>query len=397
MNIRKSAGPDGIPHKLLKIATPVIAAPLTKLFNYCIDVGEWPCQWKLSNVTPVYKKDDDTSKTNYRPVSVLSAIPKVFEKVKYDQLYSVFTSIFSDNMSGFLRGHSCCSALLKLTDDWRLALDKKKDVGVVAIDLSKAFDSICHNLLLAKLKAYGVHDSAIKLIQQYLSGRLQRVKCNGNVSDWLPIRCGVPQGSLLGPLLFNIFVNDVNYSAGTSSLRLYADDTTQYVAQECPAILESALNHDIMNLTHWFTANYLQVNASKTQAMTLGKSQHTYNFLVGDKTIEIEPTLKILGVTLDRDLSFKPHVTIMLKKAYAMIAALRRIKRLVSSDVMISLYKAYVLPHIEYCCPLLLGISKTLKNSTERSNHFAIKSLLNLSNSASYDLCLAMAAMDTLE
>ena len=159
----------------------------------------------------------------------------------------------------------------------------------------------------------------------------------------------------------------------------------------------STLNHDILNVTHWLTANYLQVNVSKTQAMTLGKSQHTYNFLVGDKTIEIEPTLKIFGVTLDRDLSFNPHVTIMLKKAYAMITALHRIKRLVPSDVMISLYKGYVLPHIEYCCPLLLGISKTLKNTIERSNHFAFKSLLNLSNSASYDLCLAMAAMDTLE
>ena len=143
------------------------------------------------------------------------------------QLYSAFTPIFSDNMSGFLRRYSCCSALLKLTDDWRHALDKKKDVRVVAIDLSKAFDSICHNLLQAKLKAYGAQDSALKLTQSYLSGRLQRVKCNGNVSDWLPIRCGVPQGSLLGPLLFNIFVNDVNYSAAFSSIRLYADDTTQ--------------------------------------------------------------------------------------------------------------------------------------------------------------------------
>ena len=112
-----------------------------------------------------------------------------------------------------------------------------KDVAVIAIDLSKAFDSICHNLLLARLKAYGNHDSAIKLIQSYLSGRFQRVKCNGKVSDWLPLRCGAPQGSLLGPLFFNIFVNDVNYSAGSSSLRLYADDTTQYIAVRAPAHL----------------------------------------------------------------------------------------------------------------------------------------------------------------
>ena len=109
-------------------------------------------------------------------------------------------AVFPDNMSGFLLGHSCCSALLKLTDDWRQALDNKKDVPVVAVGLSKGFDSICHSLLLAKLKVYGVHDSAIRLIQSYLSGRFHRVKCNEKVSDWLPLRLGVPQGSLLGPL-----------------------------------------------------------------------------------------------------------------------------------------------------------------------------------------------------
>ena len=163
--------------------------------NCCIESAQWPKQWKLSNVSPVYKKEEETIKLNYRPVSVLSTISKLFERVKYDQLYNKFLPTFSVNMSGFpLRGHSCCTALLKLTDDWRTALDQKKDVGVVAIDPSKAFDSICHNLLLAKLKAYGLRDSAIELIQSYLSHRFQRVKCNGVYSDWLPIRCGLPQG-----------------------------------------------------------------------------------------------------------------------------------------------------------------------------------------------------------
>ena len=316
LNFRKPAGPDEIPPKLLKIAAPVIAGPMTKLFNYCIDVGEWPCQWKLSNVTPVHKKDDETSKTTYRPISVLSVIPKpVFEKLQFDQLYSVFTPVFSDNMSGFLRGHSCCSALLKLTDDWRQALDNKKDVAVIAIDLSKVFDSICHNLLLAKLKAYGVHDSAIKLIQSYLSGRFQREGVRLAASSlWSTAR--EPSRSAF----LNIFVNDVNFSAGSSSLRLYADDTTQYIAHESPCTLESTLNQDIERLSLWFTANYLQVNATKTQAMKLGKSQYPYNLFIGDRSTEIEPTLKILGVTLDQDLSFEPHVAIMLKKAYAKIA-----------------------------------------------------------------------------
>ena len=168
------------------------------------------------------------NKSNYRPMTIVSAIPKLLEKVKYDQLYEAFSPIFSTNMSGFLRGHSCCSALIKMTDDWRLALDQKKIVGTVAIDLSKAFDSICHNLLLAKFRAYGVSDTAVKFLCSYLEGRKQRVKTNGVYSDWSSTYCGVPQGSLLGPFLFNVFINDLNYSVNISSLRLYADDTEYY-------------------------------------------------------------------------------------------------------------------------------------------------------------------------
>ena len=203
-------------------------------------------------------------------------------------------------------------------------------------------------MLLAKLKAYGVRQEVLELIQSYLSDRFQRVRCNGYYSNWLPVRCGLPQGSLLGLLLFNIFINDVNYCVATSSLRLYANDTTQYSSSVCPMTLEFNLNADISRLKEWFTYNFLGINSTKTQAMVLGNSSYNFEFFVDpQQVIDIEPILKILGVTLDNNLSFKDHVTITLKKAYAKIAALRRIKRLIPSFIMISLYKTYALPHLE--------------------------------------------------
>lgn len=223
-------------------------------------------------VTPVYKKEDTTNKKNYRPISVLSTVSKLFEKVKFDQLYEAFSPVLSNNMSGFLLGHSRCTALIKMTEDWREAPDKKHDVAVVALDLSKAFDTICHNLLLAKLKAYGLDDSSLGLVRSYLQDRKQRVSCNGVYSDWLPIQCGVPHGSLLGPLLFNIFINDINLFEKSASLCIYADDTTEYAQNENPALLQLAVNEDTANLSRWFQENFMRMNYTKTQAMIMGNS-----------------------------------------------------------------------------------------------------------------------------
>ena len=148
--------------KILKYSAPSIAVHLTRLLNLYISTSTWPSEWKLSHVTPVFKKDDATLVSNYRPISVLSIIPKILEKVVFDQLYNAFQSLFSSNMPGFLRGHSCCTALIKM--------GSKKVIGSIAIDLSKAFDSICHNLLLAKLRTYGVGVEAIDFLDSYLSG-----------------------------------------------------------------------------------------------------------------------------------------------------------------------------------------------------------------------------------
>ncbi len=217
----------------------------------------------------------------------------------------------------------------------------------------------------------------LQLIKSCLQECKQRVKCNGVYSDWLPVRCGIPQGSLLGPLLFNISKNDINL-VKNSSLRLYADDTTQYSVDTCPVALENSLNHDINILSVWFSENLLQMNGNKTQAMILGKSDHRYNFRIGSSIIEIEDTLKILGVTLDKNLNFKPYINQILRKAYAKIAALHRLKRMVPVDILVSLYKTYVLPHLEHCSPLLIGLNKTLKDKLEQANYYGLRTLMNL-------------------
>ena len=329
------------------------------------------------------------------PISILSAIPRLLEKLMYDQLYDVFKSKFSLNISGCLRGHSCCTALLKMVDDWRLALDSKKIIG--SIDLSKAFDSICHNLLLAKLRAYGLNDDAIAFLQSCLIDRQQRVKFHGKFSEWCLVKCSVPQGSLLGPLLFNIFLNDLNFAGKIPSLRLYANDTKTYASDRDIITLEISLNQDVNILVTWFTQNYLIVNSIKTQGMLLGSHTHVPEFFIGDTKVELANSLKILGVTIDNKSTYCEHISNMLKKVYAKIGVLRRLKRLMPHNVSLSLYKAYLLPHSEYCSPLLIDINKTLNSKLESANKYALKTLLNLGNNLDYDTILSLSDMQSLE
>ena len=168
LNPRTAVGADGISPRLLRLSAPVMAEEIARSINFLIANRSWPDKWKCGNLTPLFKKDKDTRKENYRPVSVLTALSKVFEKVMYDQLYNTFCRHLSKNLSGFLKNHSCCTALLKMTEDWRRSLDNRESAMAVAVDLSKAFDSINHNLLLAKLKAYALSQSAMSLMSSYL-------------------------------------------------------------------------------------------------------------------------------------------------------------------------------------------------------------------------------------
>ena len=248
---------------------------MTCLINHFITNRQWPTVWKSSDVVPVFKKENMMDKASYRPVCVLTALSKIYEKVMFDQIYDAFHWMLSPNLSGYLKGHSCCTALLKMSEDWRACLDRREAVAGVALDFSKAFDSVCHTHLLAKLKAYCFADDGLELMTAYLLGRRQRVKLDGVYSSWRTMTTGAPQGSLLGPLLLNMYVNYLNYFVSNTSLRLNAGDTTEYASDVSATVLQCIVNSDISVLSSWFELNCLKNNAAKTRAVAIGSSIST--------------------------------------------------------------------------------------------------------------------------
>jgi len=250
-----------------------------------------------------------------------------------------------------------------------------------------------HDLLLAKIQAYGFSETATKLLGEYLKDRRQRVKIDGICSDWSTVKTGVPQRSLLGPLLFNIYINDINYCTSNMVLRLYADDTTSYTSDVSSIALQFMVNQDLSILTTWF--NHLSINNTKTRAMILGSSTSEYDFQVNSINVKVEPTLKILGVTLDKRLIYKEHITEQLKKVYAKTAALKRISRFISVNTMTLLYKTFIVPHLEYCSTLFIGLGKVQANRLEDANYYILRTLFRVKNN-SYESLLELVKSNTL-
>ena len=205
LNPKRATSPDLIPPKVVKIAGPEISKSITDMINKSIDGGIFPDCSKMAEVIPVYKKADSLKKENYRPVSILPCLSKIFERVMADQLNTYFKDIFDEALSAFRTGYSCQNTLLALTENFKKAVREHQSAGAILMDLSKAFDCMPHKLLIAKFKAYGLEDLSIQLVTSYLEGRKQRVRVGNERSEWSDIIKGVPQGSILGPIFFNIF------------------------------------------------------------------------------------------------------------------------------------------------------------------------------------------------
>ena len=309
---KKSAGLDNIPNKLLKIAAEVVAPSLTKIFIQSIITGIFPEEWKEARVSPLYKSGAKNDPSNYRPISVIPTVSKIYEKIIYDQLYDYLNTynLLTCCQSGFRSFHSTLTALLEATNDWSVNIDNGMLNGVVFIDLKKAFDTIDHEILLLKLSNYGVDSTSLKLFQSYLTNRSQKCKVNGELSNSSPLTCGIPQGSSLGPLLFLIYINDLPNCLDMAKPRMFADDTSVSYACDSLDEIQNVINSELKNLNSWLIANRLSLNITKTEFMIIGSRQRmnaTQNDIairIRDREINRADVVKSLGMHIDRHLSW---------------------------------------------------------------------------------------------
>ena len=358
---KTSCGPDGMSMKLLKLISPHIANPIALLINQSLITGIFPSKFKVAKVLPLLKKPNNYNTGNFRPISLLNTISKILEKCVFNQVYDYFelNKLFYISQYAYRKLHSTESACLELIDKITHQLDSKQTPLCLFLDLSKAFDTLNHGILLSKLQYYGLSDTPIRWFTSYLTERQQYVELNGVKSNTSFINTGVPQGSILGPLLFIIYMNDINNASKVFQASLYADDTSlNTVISAFNAnpnhLVSTAINDELNLVTEWLATNKLSLNVSKTKFMLFRSPQKSPNNLpklelkINDISIEQVKTFDFLGLVINETLSWNDHVNKISLKITKVIAVMRKIKHLVNSSILLRIYNALILSRIHY-------------------------------------------------
>ena len=355
IDIKKAVGVDTIPPKLIKIGADIIAESLTQAITCCLRQGIFPENAKVASVVPLDKgKPDKYDVLNYRPVSILNAFSKIYEKIYVikNQLASYLDKYFSPFISAYRKSYSTEQVLIRLLEEWREKLDKNFIVGAVLMDLSKAFDCIPHDLIIAKLAAYGFKRETLRLIYSYLKGRKQCVKINNTYSDYNEIISGVPQGSILGPVFFNLSINDLFFFNEKASMHNFADDNTLSAWGETVSKLIDTLESESNIAIDWFTKNEMIINPDKFQAIILDKKKSNLTNIpltVDNQTIKSVPSVELLGIHLDDKLNFNLHISNICRSAANQLNALIRLKNYLSFNAKRVLINSYIISNFNYC------------------------------------------------
>jgi hypothetical protein len=371
-----SSGHDNISSKLLLQMSPTIHSILRSIINQSITTGIVPDQIKIAEVIPIYKGKDSNPNEfgNYRPISLLPAFSKVIEKTVHHQLYRYlhYNHLLNKDQYGFRANHSTEYAAIDLIDRLKDSLSANKTPFTVFLDLSKAFDTLDHRILLKKLKHYGIRDIELKWFENYLGGRQQYVKYNNVTSPYVGIKTGVPQGSVLGPLLFLVYINDLTNATKALGNVLFADDTNlpgelenffkfiggrhiKPITATDVAELSNAINAKLALIVEWLKINKLSLNTTKTKYMLFHKTNKdieiydTLELIMDNIVIDRTDNFNMLGLTINETLTWTHHTKKVASKIGSAIGAMFRLKNTISKKAILSLYNALVLSHLHYC------------------------------------------------
>ena len=379
LRINKSSRGD-IPIKIIKIISKVCIISLTDCINSAINNATFPDDLKLGEIIPIFKNDDTTSKSNYRPITLLSVISKIYERLLSEQINVFIADKISIDLCGFRKGYSTQHALIKLIEKWRAFLDKKGIIGAILMDLSKAYDCLPTELLIAKLEAYGFGNNSLKLMHSYLTNRCQRVKIGSAFSTWADVIRGVPQGSVLGPILFNIFINDLLYFTTDTDICNFADDNTIYACDYDVSNVIMKLENDLKTVLNWFKSNSMVANPKKFQFIILGYNSK-FTLCVGDLKVACSDTVILLGITIDKSLKFNQHIDKFCKKARAKASALTRIiPKLRDAKKAKLLTNSFFFSLFRYCPIIWMLCSKRMNNIINQLHKRILKTLYQLQN-----------------
>ena len=355
LDVNKAMGPDGVHAKILKETAKEMAVPLTIIFRESLDSGTVPQAWKDAFISPLFKKGSKLDPNNYRPVSLTSIPCKILESLVKEFIYNHLErhNLLCYQQHGFVKQKSCTTNLLETIDIVSKALNQKKEknsVDVVYLDFAKAFDTVPHKRLLTKLEAYGISGILLKWIQSFLSNRRQRVRQGEALSDWCAVTSGVPQGSVLGPLLFVIYINDLPDTI-KSIIKLFADDTKliRVIREEMDSI---ELQEDLFRVSKWSEDWLISFNELKCKVIHYGKKKNSYTLKENGRAIDTSNSERDLGVKFSSDLKWKAHIQACVARANSILGRLKKTFTTIDLESCKLLYTSLIRPHIEFAVPV---------------------------------------------
>ena len=358
LNVNKSCGPDDVHPHVLQRSASAMCKPLHIIFQMSLDRGECPTDWKIANVTPIHKKGDRTDPSNYRPVSLTSQVCKVLESLVRSRVIEHLNenNLINEAQHGFREGRSCLTNLLETLEAWTQIIEEGDGIDVAYLDFRKAFDLVSHKHLLFKMSRYGINGQILEWVKDFLSDRTQRVLIRGTASSSQNVTSGVPQGSVLGPVLFLIFINDLPLKV-LSPLSLFADDSkifTRIVDKENEENViansgSNILQQDLYNVLEWAKKWKMEFNVEKCKVMHIGNSNPKFKYNMDGKELNETTEEKDLGILIDCKLDFGSHIKEIVGRANRMIGMIRASFACLNKKMFLSLYTALIRPLLEYC------------------------------------------------